>query len=260
MPYVYAMNIKGNIARLQDFYILSIKAPIGIFRRPFYFREAVEQMDYMGSGSFFIVFLVSLFIGMALCLQISAELGNLGLKMYTGKIVGISIIREIGPVSIALVFAGRVGSGMASELGSMMLGHQVDILRVQGVDPVKKLVTPRVIGSVLMLPVLTVIGDAVSLLGGYYISVFVSHQSGFFYWNQIKEIMTFENIISGIAKPFIFGYLIACISCYTGLSTRGGASGLRKSTTTAVVYSMIMIILSDFMLTRILFYVLGMSV
>ena len=260
MPYIYPMNIKENIARLQDFYFLSVKAPLGIFRRPFYFREAVEQMDYMGSGSFFIVFLVALFIGMALCLQISAELSNLGLKMYTGKIVGISIIREIGPVSIALVFAGRVGSGMASELGSMMLGHQVDILRVQGVDPVKKLVTPRVIGSVLMLPMLTVIGDAVSLLGGYYISVFVSHQSGFFYWSQIKEIMSFDNIFSGVTKPFIFGYLISCISCYAGLSTRGGARGLRKSTTTAVVYSMIMIILSDFMLTRVLLYVFGMRV
>ncbi|MBI5665096.1 MAG: ABC transporter permease [Nitrospirae bacterium] len=254
------MNIKENILRLQGFYILSAKAPLGIMRRPFYMRETIEQMDYMGTGSLFIVLLVSLFIGMALCLQISAELASLGLKMYTGKIVGISIIREIGPVSLALVFAGRVGSGMASELGSMMLGHQVDILRVQGVDPVKKLVTPRVISAILMLPMLTVIGDAVSLLGGYYISVFVSHQSGYFYWSQIKEIMTFDNIFSGVIKPFIFGYLISCVSCYAGLSTSGGARGLRKSTTAAVVYSMILIILSDFMLTRILLYVLGMNV
>lgn len=254
------MNLKENIARLQGFYILSIKAPLGILRRPFYFRETVEQMDYMGSGSLFIVFLVSLFIGMALSLQISAELAELGLKMYTGKIVGVAIIREIGPVSIALVFAGRAGSGMASELGSMILGHQVDILRVHGVSPIKKLVTPRVVGAVLMLPILTVIGDAVSLFGGYYISVFVSHQSGSFYWSQIKEIMSFDNIISGVSKPFIFGYLISCVSCYMGLSTKGGARGLRKSTTTAVVFSMILIIVSDFMLTRVLFYILGMPI
>ncbi|GBD95362.1 MAG TPA: ABC transporter permease [Nitrospirae bacterium] len=254
------MNIKENIARLQDFYILAIKAPLGIFRRPFYFREMIEQMDYMGTGSLFIVFLVSLFIGMALSLQISAELADLGLKMYTGKIVGVAIIREIGPVAVALVFAGRVGSGMASELGSMMLGHQVDILRVHGVNPVKKLVTPRVVSAIIMLPMLTVIGDAVSLLGGYYISVIVSHQSGSFYWNQIKEIMDFDNIFSGITKPFIFGYLISGISCYMGLSTRGGARGLRESTTTAVVFSMIMIIVSDFMLTKVLLYVLGMNI
>ncbi len=254
------MNIKENIARLQDFYILSIKAPLGIFRKPFYFRETIEQMDYMGTGSFFIIFLVSLFIGMAMSLQISSELADLGLKMYTGKIVGMAIIREIGPVAIALVFAGRVGSGTASELGSMMLGHQVDILRVHGVNPVKKLVTPRVISAIIMLPVLTIIGDAVSLFGGYYISVFVSNQSGSFYWSQIKEIMNFDNIFSGIAKPFIFGYLISCIACYMGLSARGGARGLRRATTSAVMFSMIMIIVSDFMLTRALMYILGMSV
>jgi phospholipid/cholesterol/gamma-HCH transport system permease protein len=254
------MNIKDNIARLQDFYLLSIRALLGIFRRPYYFREMIEQMDYMGAGSFFIVFLVSLFIGMALSLQISAELSELGVKMYTGKIVGVAISREIGPVAVALVFAGRVGSGMASELGSMVLGHQVDILRVHGVNPIKKLVTPRVVSAVLMLPVLTVIGDAVSLIGGYYISVFVSHQSGFFYWSQIKEIMNVDNIVSGVTKPFIFGYMISCISCYMGLSTKGGARGLRESTTKAVVFSMIVIIIFDFMLTRVLLYVFGMSV
>ncbi len=254
------MNIKYNFTRLQDFYLLSVRALMGIFRRPYYFREMIEQMDYMGAGSFIIVFLVSLFIGMALSLQISAELSGLGLKMYTGKIVGVAIIREIGPVAIALVFAGRVGSGMASELGSMVLGHQVDILRVHGVNPIKKLVTPRVVSAVIMLPVLTVIGDAASLIGGYYISVFVSHQSGFFYWSQIKEIMDVDNIVSGVTKPFIFGYMIATISCYMGLSAKGGARGLRESTTNAVVVSMIMIIVVDFMLTRVLLYVFGMSV
>jgi phospholipid/cholesterol/gamma-HCH transport system permease protein len=180
--------------------------------------------------------------------------------MYTGMIVGISVIREIGPVTAALVFAGRVGAGMASELGSMILGHQVDTLRVFGVDPIKKLVTPRILSSLVMLPALTIIGDAVSLLGGYYIAVFVSHQSGAFYWSSIREILIFDNVFAGSVKPFIFGYLIACISCYMGLSTKGGSIGLRRSTTRAVVASMIVIIVSDFLLTRILLYVLGFSV
>lgn len=253
------MNLQQFFAEVQNFYMLSLRSLLGAFRKPFYMRDMIEQMDYAGSGSFFIVSLVSLFIGMALSLQISTELSSLGLKMYTGKIVGISIIREIGPVAIALSYAGRVGSGMASELGSMVLGHQVDMLRVIGTDPIKKLVTPRVVSSTIMLPVLTVIGDAVSLLGGYYISVFVSHQSGSFYWGQIREEMNFENIFSGIIKPFIFGYLIACISCYMGLATRGGAKGLRQATTTAVVLSIIIIIVTDFMLTRILFIILGMQ-
>ncbi|RJQ47051.1 MAG: ABC transporter permease [Nitrospiraceae bacterium] len=251
------MNIRETAARLQDFYILSFRALLDVFRRPFYLRETIEQMDYMGTGSLFIVFLVSLFIGMALSLQISAELSALGLKMYTGKIVGLSIIREIGPVAIAISFAGRVGSGITSEIGSMILGHQVDIMRVHGVNPFKKLVTPRVVSAVLMLPVLTVIGDAVSLAGGYYISVFVSHQSGSFYWSQIREILDFKNVFSGVTKPFLFGYLISCISCYMGLSTRGGARGLRKATTSAVVLSIIVVIISDFLMTRVLLIALG---
>ncbi len=254
------MNIKQNIARLQDFYLLSIRAPLGIFKRPFYFKEIFEQMDYAGTGSLFIVILVSLFIGMAMSMQISAELAPMGLKMYTGKTVGISIIREIGPVLTALIYAGRVGSGMASELGSMTLGHQVDILRVHGVNPINKLVTPRLISSLVMLPALTVVGDAVSLFGGYYVAVFVSNQSGSFYWSQIRDIMDMQNIVSGIVKPYVFGYLIACISCYVGLSTRGGARGLRKATTSAVVYSIIFVIISDLVLTIILFKLMGFSI
>jgi phospholipid/cholesterol/gamma-HCH transport system permease protein len=255
-----SMRIKEGISELQDFYLLSIWGLLGLMRRPFYGKDAIEQMDYAGAGSFLIILFVSLFIGMALSLQLAAELSGLGLKMYIGNIVGVSIIREIGPVMAALVFAGRVGSGMASELGSMILGHQVDTLRVFGVDPVRKLVTPRMLSALIMLPSLTVIGDAISILGGYYIAIFVSHQSGTVYWSSIRGVFTFENVVAGGIKPFVFGYLIACISCYMGLSTRGGAVGLRKATTRAVVFSIIMIIVSDFILTRALLYVLGFSV
>jgi phospholipid/cholesterol/gamma-HCH transport system permease protein len=254
------MKTKEFIADLQDFYQLSVQGLIGLLKKPFYFKDVVEQMDYAGAGSFAIVLLVSLFIGMALSLQLAAELSPLGMKMYTGKIVGVSIIREIGPVLTALVFAGRAGSGMASELGSMILGHQVDTLRVFGVDPVKKLVSPRILSSVLMLPALTVIADAVSILGGYLIAVYVSHQSGPFYWSSIRDVFNIENLLSGFAKPFICAYLIACICCYMGFSAKGGAIGLRRATTRAVVTSFIMIIVADFMLTRILLYVLGFSV
>ncbi len=254
------MQFKTLLAHLQNFYILSVNAFCGIFRRSLRMRDVIEQMDYAGAGSLFIVFLVSLFIGMALSLQITTELAPLGLKIYTAKIVGISIIREIGPVAIALSYAGRVGSGMASELGSMVLTHQVDMLRVYGVDPVTRLVSPRVLGSVVMLPLLTIIGDALSLTGGLFITVFVSRQSGAFYWSQVADEMTFENILSGLAKPFIFGFLIACISCTVGLSTRGGARGLRSSATSAVVLSTIMIIVVDFLLTQALLVLLGMPV
>lgn len=254
------IKIKQFLNDLQNFYLLSLKGLLGAVRGPFYFRDMIEQMDYAGAGSLLIILLVSFFIGMALSLQLSAELSRVGLKIYTGKVVGISIIREIGPVLSALVFAGRVGSGIASELGTMVLGHQVDTLRAFGIDPVKKLVTPRIFSSILMLPVLTIIGDAISLFGGYYVAVFLSHQSGTFYWSSVREVIVYENVLAGSIKPFIFGYLIASISCYMGLSTKGGAMGLRRTTTKAVVVSFITIIIADFILTRILLYILGLSV
>jgi phospholipid/cholesterol/gamma-HCH transport system permease protein len=254
------MNIKRALSDLQDFYSLSLYGLLGLVQRPFYSKDAVLQMDYAGAGSLVIVIIVNLFVGMALSLQLAAELSTLGLKMYIGKIVGISVVRELGPVVTAVVFAGRVGAGMASELGSMVLGHQVDTIRVFGFDPVKKLVTPRIVSGLVMLPALTIIGVAVSLCGGYYIAVFVSHESGTFYWSSIRAIMTVDNVLAGAIKPFVFGYLTACICCYTGLSTSGGSLGLRRSTTRAVVLSIVMIIISDFLLTRILLYVLGFQV
>ncbi len=254
------MRIRELISDLQDFYILSNQGLLGLLRKPFYFKDAIEQMDYAGTGSLVIILLVSLFIGMALSLQLAAELSGLGFKMYIGRIVGISIIREIGPVMTALVYAGRVGSGVASELGSMVLGHQVDTLRVFGIDPIKKLVTPRILSSLIMVPALTIIGDVVSVLGGYYIAVYVGLQSGTVYWSSIRQVFTYENVIVGASKPFVFGYLIASISCYMGLSAKGGAVGLRRITTTAVVMSFIMIIIADFILTRVLLYALGFSV
>jgi phospholipid/cholesterol/gamma-HCH transport system permease protein len=254
---VASIGVKGLISDLQDFYVLSFRGLVGLGRKPFYLRDTLEQMDYAGPGSLLIIVLVSLFIGMALSLQLSAELSRVGLKLYTGSVVGISVTREIGPVLAALVFAGRVGSGVASELGSMILGHQVDTLRAFGVDPVKKLVTPRILAALVMLPALTLIGDAVSLFGGYVIAVSINQEGGSFYWNSILEILTFENVFAGTIKPFMFACIIACISCHVGLSTSGGAIGLRRATTKAVVLSFIMIIVADFVLTRILLLILG---
>lgn len=256
----FITKIQKNIYDLQNFYLICINSLIKLFKKPFYLDDTVEQMEYAGASSVFIVSLVCLFVGMALSLQLSAELSGLGLKMYTGKIVGIAVIREIGPLVTALVFIGRVGAGQAAEIGSMILGHQIDTLRVYGIDPIKKVVIPRVIASVIMLPCLTIIGDLVCLFGGYYIAVFVSNQSGSFYWSSIIKELTFENVFSGSIKPFIFGYLISCISCFYGLTTRGGAKGLRTSTTKAVVTSIIVVIATDFVLTRILLYALGFSV
>ncbi len=252
-------KIKTTLYELQSFYLLCLHSIFKLFKKPFYFDDLIEQMEYAGASSVLIVSLVCLFVGMALSLQLSAELSSLGLKMYTGKIVGIAVIREIGPLVTALVFIGRVGAGQTAEIGSMILGHQIDTLRVYGIDPIKKVVIPRVIASVVMLPCLTIIGDLVCIFGGYYIAVLVSNQSGSFYWSSIIRELTFQNVFSGSIKPFIFGYLISCISCYYGIRTKGGAKGLRISTTKAVVTSIVVVIAMDFILTRILLYALGFS-
>lgn len=260
MNYALTQKIKNRLFTLQELYLLTYNGFVSIFRKPFYYRDLIEQMEYSGAGTLLIIVLVALFIGMALSLQIAAQFAVLGLQMYTGRVVGISIISEIGPVASALVFAGRTGSGMASELGTMVLRHQVDTLRVFGLDPIKKLIAPRIIGCVIMLPALTIIADAVSLLGGFYITTVVNNQSSTIYWDSIRVILLPEYIISGTLKPFIFGLIVASISCYTGFTTKGGAAGLKSSTTRAFVISTILIIFADFVITKIILFLFGYSV
>ncbi|HEX2955355.1 MAG TPA: ABC transporter permease [Chitinispirillaceae bacterium] len=245
---------------MQEFYLFGYRGLFGFFKKPYYVREIIEQLDYTGTGTVIIIFLVALFIGMALTLQIAAEFSKLGLQMYTGRVVGISVIGEIGPVSAALVFAGRTGSGMSSELGSMILRHQVDTLRVFGVDPLKKLITPRILSAIVMLPILTIIADAIALCGGWYIISVVNNQSGSVYWDSIRLIMEPRYIISGSLKPFIFGFLIAVISCFAGFSTHGGAAGLKNATTNAFVYSTIAIIICDFIISKLILFFTGFQV
>ncbi len=251
------MNPKTVVLHLQQFYILSFRGVLGIVRRPFYWADLVEHMSYAGAGSLIIVILVSLFVGMALSLQIGAEFSVLGLQMYTGQVVGISIVSEIGPVLTAIIYAGRVGSGIASELGTMVMHHQVDTLRVFGVDPVRKLVTPRVLSALIMLPLLTIIGDYVSLAGGAYIAGFVANQSVTVYWHAVRYALIARYVIPGVVKPVVFGLCIAGVACYMGFSTRGGAVGLKRSTTLAFVVSTIVVIVADFVTTRVILKLLG---
>jgi phospholipid/cholesterol/gamma-HCH transport system permease protein len=252
--------ILRKLSTIQDFYLFGIRGSVGFFRKPYYIREFIEQLDYSGSGTVLIIMLVALFIGMALTLQIAAEFSKLGLQMYTGRVVGISIIGEIGPVAAALVFAGRTGSGMSSELGSMVLRHQVDTLRVFGVDPLKKLISPRILSAIVMLPLLTVVADAVALTGGWYIISVVNNQSGSVYWDSVKLILDPRYIFSGTIKPFVFGFLISVISCFTGFSTHGGAAGLKNATTNAFVYSTISIIIFDFIISKTILFFTGYQV
>jgi phospholipid/cholesterol/gamma-HCH transport system permease protein len=236
---------------LQDYYGLLFRGLSGVFQRPFYHRDLVDQMEYMGADALPIVVALSAFIGMALSLQINSAFADIGLQMGAGTATGISIISEIGPVLTGVIFAGRNGVGMASELGSMVLGNQVDTLRVFGVDPIKKLVTPRLTASLIMLPCLTVIGDAVALLGAAYLTIYIYNSSGTLFWDSIRQTLEPRYIAAGLLKPLAFGIIVASMGCYAGLHTSGGARGLRNATTWTFVFAVTLIIIADFLITRL---------
>jgi len=250
-------RLKLLVLEVQELAILSFQAITGMFKRPRYLGDTMEQMDLLGVGSLAIVVLTGLFAGMAMALQLSVELAVYGAQIHLGKAVTVTIVREMGPVLTALMVAGRVCSGIAAELGAMKVGQQIDALRVMGVDPVKKLVIPRLLSVLVMLPVLTVISDAIATLGGYVIGVLVNHQSSPVYWSSVGQAFTFKNLLGGLIKPFVFGFIIAMVGCYYGLQTIGGTRGVGKATTHAVVTASILILVSNFLITKLVISLVG---
>ena len=249
--------LKRFFKDVQDLAVLCFWAVAGIFRRPFYLREIIEQMDLLGVGSLPIVILTGLFAGMALAIQLAVELVVFGAQSYLGRAVGVSIVREMGPVLTALMVAGRVCAGITAELGSMSVSQQIDALRVLGTDPVKKLVTPRLISAIVMLPVLTVLSDSVAMIGGYLVSVLISHQSFPAYWSSAGQAFTGQNLFGGVIKPFVFGFIIAIVGSHYGLQTEGGTRGVGRYTTHAVVVASTLILIFNFLITKLLISLYG---
>jgi phospholipid/cholesterol/gamma-HCH transport system permease protein len=244
-------TLKGYVATVQDFAQLCRVATTGIFQRPWYARETVYHMDRIGVGSLFIVILTGLFTGMVLTLQGAIQLEPYGAVPYVSKLVSASVVRELGPVLAALMIAGRVGSGIASELASMQVTEQIDALRAEGTDPIKKLITTRLIASLIMVPVLTVITNGIAIFGSYLIAHFYLSIDTFFYWTWAFEALRPMDLVYGLIKPLIFGFIICMVGCYAGLSTSGGTVGVGQSTTQAMVTSSVLILMTDFFLTKL---------
>jgi phospholipid/cholesterol/gamma-HCH transport system permease protein len=212
------------------------------------------------------VLLTGFFTGMVLALQSSVQLRTFGATQYIGSLVSASMVRELGPVLAGLMVAGRVGSGVAAQLGSMRVTEQIDALNTLGTDPIKKLVTPRVLAGLIMMPVLTVINDLVGILGGNLIARLYVGLPTSFYWQTVWEQLrgngfTFgfipNDFIQGLVKPIVFGGIITTAACYHGLATTGGTEGVGEATTRTVVASSIAILVSDYFLTQILLSLLG---
>lgn len=220
-------------------------------------RDVVEQMDILGADSFGIVALTGLFAGMAMGLQFSVELAVYGAKGYLGKMVTVSIVREMGPVLTALMVAGRVCSGMASELGSMKIGRQIDALRVMGIDPISKLVMPRILAIFIMLPVLTAMADALAMLGGWGVGLAVGKVNSATYWAAVDQGLTVQNLSGGVIKPFVFALIIGVVGCTSGMLSEGGTRGVGRATTQAVVKASILILITNFVVGYVVIKALG---
>ncbi len=249
----FLMNpITRIVLQLQELTLLTWRVIRGFFKAPRYWGEMFRQMDLLGFGSLAIIILTGTFTGMVLALNSANALQKFGVQNVTGQLVATSLIRELGPVLTSLMLAGRVGSGIAAELGSMLVSEQIDAMRALGTDPIKKLVTPRIVALVMMAPALTVICDFVGAMGGLLISMTMLHQSSSVYLSSAMEAVNYNEILGGLIKPTVFGFIIALVGCHKGLSTKGGTVGVGRSTTESVVNASILVIAVDFLLSKVI--------
>jgi phospholipid/cholesterol/gamma-HCH transport system permease protein len=214
-------------------------------------KEIVRQLDRIGVGSLNLTNITALFTGLVLALQTAYTLAAFGARLYIGEVVAMSLVRELGPVLTALMVGGRVGSGIAAELGSMAVTEQVDAMRSMAADPVRKLVVPRLWAMLIALPLLTIMADAMGILGGMLIAVFEEGSTATFYFQHAFRLMDFHDLASGLGKTVFFAFLIAIIGCYNGMHARGGADGVGRATTNTVYAAAIGVLASDFFLTKL---------
>ncbi len=244
-----AKNIVGTV---QDYSLFAYRGATNLFRPPVYWPDFLVQADVIGVGSTSIVLLSGFFTGGVLALQSAATLSQFGAAAITGRFVSESMIRELGPVLTGIMVSGRNASSMASELGSMVVTEQIDAMRALGVDPIRKLVTPRIFACVTMLLFLTVIADFFGILGGAAVTVFMNHQNGTQYFSMAYQYMHYPDVLQGLVKPLFSGFIIASIGCFYGLRTTGGTQGVGRSTIQAVVSSSVLIIFVDFLVTQVM--------
>ena len=240
--------LKGPIAAIQEFYLLTGRALRNVARKPHYFDDVKLQMDALGVGSIPIVLLTGAFAGAVMALQMGRALQQYGQTGRTGTVVSIILVRELGPVLLSLMVAGRNASGIASELGSMKVTEQIDAMRALGTDPVQKLVTPRMLATAIMLPCLTVIGDFVGMFGGWLIGKLIYDLDFLQYWSQSWRALAWSDIGQGLLKPFIFSFVISLVGCFYGLRAAGGTQGVGRATTQAMVVASVSVIVLDLFL------------
>jgi phospholipid/cholesterol/gamma-HCH transport system permease protein len=247
---------KSALLEVQEYSKLCIAVARASVSRPFYHRDVIEQFDAIGLGSLTVVILTGMFTGAVLALQSGFTLDQFGARTAVGRLVSASMVKELGPVLTALMVTGRVGSGIAAELGSMMVTDQINALRALGTDPIRKLAVPRVLAGIFMVPVLTVIANFVGMIGAWFITVWQLRVASSVYWNSVIDGLYIEDVWMGLIKPFFLGFVIVTIGCHVGLRTSGGTQGVGRATTNAVVAGSVAVLVVDFFVTKILISVL----
>ncbi len=253
----FDQTAKHIVLTVQDYSLFAYRAFINLFRPPIYWTDFLIQSDIIGVGSVSIVILAGFFTGGVLALQSAATLAQFGATSVTGRFVSMSMIRELGPVLTGIMVSGRNASSMASELGSMIVTEQIDAMRALGVDPMRKLVTPRIFACIAMLFFLTIVANFFGILGGAAVTVFMNHQNGTQYFSMAYQYLHYPDILQGLVKPLFFGYIIASIGCFYGMKTTGGTEGVGRSTIQAVVSASVLIIFVDFLISQVMIKLFG---
>ena len=243
--------VLAHIGRLANF---TGAAVAGVFAPPVYGRLIGRQMMSIGYYSLPVVGLTALCIGAVLALQIYLGGNRYGAEAIVPQIVVLGITRELGPVIVGLMVAGRVGAAIAAEIGTMKVTEQIDALTTLATNPIKYLVVPRLVAAVIVMPLLTLVGDTIGVYGGYLVSVYNLGFTGGIYLKNTVDFATHQDIVSGLIKAAVFGFIVALMGCYNGFNSKGGAQGVGNATTNAVVSSSILILAADFILTAILFH------
>jgi phospholipid/cholesterol/gamma-HCH transport system permease protein len=243
---------KAGLLEVQEFVRMIAQTARALFTRPYYVRDIVEQFDVIGVGSMTVVLLTGMFTGMVLALQSGLTLDQFGARSMVGRLVSASMVKELGPVLTALMVTGRVGSGIAAELGSMVVTEQISALRALGTDPVRKLVLPRMLAGLIMVPVLTAISVGVGMVGGAVVSILQLKVAWSIYWNEVIAGLYMQDIWMGVIKPFALGFVIVSIGCHVGMRTTGGTQGVGRATTNAVVAGSVAVLAVNFFVTKLL--------
>lgn len=242
---------KEFVLRVQEYSELSWTALTNLATPPRYAQDTLQQMDDIGVGSLPIVLLSGFFIGAVMVLQTGSQFERFGQTSLTGDVVSLALVRELGPTITGLLVAGRCSSGIASEIGSMVVTEQVDAMRAMGTDPYRKLVSPRLLATLITVPLLTTISVFIGLLGGMVASVFSLRLGAVTFWQRAIAVLAFSDLMQGFVKSVVFGFIIATVGCYQGLNVRGGTQGVGRATTQAVVVSSVLIIVADTFITKL---------